>query len=139
MARNMGAWSEDTFGNDKACDWAGSFLSKPGLEAVREAIDAVVDAEDSVEAGEACKALAACEVIARWQGRWGVRDAYSEDLDRWVEANPMTVPKDLKEAAESAMQKILGPNSELQELWDEPERSEKWHEVMEDLRERVRG
>lgn len=135
----MGAWSEDSFGNDTACDWAGSFLDEPGVEVVREAIDAVVEAADFVDADVACEALAACEVVARWQGRWGVRDAYSEDLDRWVEANPRTVPKELEEAAEAAIDRILGPESELQQLWDEPERSDKWHEVMENLRDRVRG
>ena len=25
----MGAWAEDTFGNDTACDWIGTFLEDP--------------------------------------------------------------------------------------------------------------
>ncbi len=135
----MGAWSEDTFGNDTACDWAGTFLDNPGLEAVREAIEAVLASEDYLDNGEACDCLAACEVIARWQGRWGLRDAYSEELDRWVEANPTTVPESLKAAAASAIEKILGPNSELPELWDEGGRNDQWHRAMDDLRDRVKG
>lgn len=135
----MGAWSEDTFGNDAACDWVGSFLGNPGLEAVREAIDAVLSSEDYLEIDEACDCLAACEVIARLQGRWGVRDSYSQKLDQWVEANPMNVPDDLKEAADSAIGRILGSNSELQELWDEGGSHEKWHSAIDDLRERSKG
>lgn len=135
----MGAWSEDTFGNDTACDWVGSFVDNPKLETVQEAIDAVLASEDYLDSDEACDCLAACEVIARLQGRWGLRNAYSKDLDQWVESNPMKVPESLKNAAESAIARILGPKSELQELWDEGGRNEKWHSVIDDLRKRVRG
>jgi len=135
----MGAWSEDTFGNDTACDWVGTFVANPGLETVQEAFDAVLASDDYLEADAACECLAACEVIARLQGKWGLRNAYSEDLDQWVEANPMAVPDSLKEAAAAAIEKILGPDSELPELWDEDGRNEQWHSAVDDLRERVRG
>jgi hypothetical protein len=135
----MGAWAEDTFGNDTACDWVGSFLEQPGLPAVKSAIDAVLNADDYLDSDAACDCLAACEVIARLQGKWGVRNAYSEDLDQWVEANPTNVPEALKAAAVSAIERILGPASELPELWDEGGPNEDWHKAMDDLRERVRG
>jgi hypothetical protein len=135
----MGAWAEYTFGNDSACDWQGSFLDDPGLGTVREAIDAVLSFEGYLDSDEACDCLAACEVIARLQGKWGLRNSYSEDLDRWVEKNPMPVPDDLKEAADSAIERILGSNSELPELWDEGGRNEKWHRAIDDLRERIKG
>lgn len=77
----MGAWSEDTLGNDTACDWKGDFLEKPGLEIVSEAITAALSETDYLDSSEACDCLAACEVIARLQGKWGIRNAYSEDLD----------------------------------------------------------
>ncbi len=134
----MGAWSEETFGNDSACDWIGGFVENPGLAAIREAVDAVLYCDDYLDSGEACDCLAACEVIARLQGRWGVRDSYSEDLDRWVEAHPMSVPEDLKDAADLAIEKILGSNSELRELWDDGGRNEKWHAAINNLRERLK-
>jgi hypothetical protein len=135
----MGAWSENTFGNDAACDWIGVFLNKPGLAVIREAIDDVLGTEDYLDSDEACDCLAACEVIARLQGKWGIRNSYSEDLDKWVKANPMTVPNDLKDAADSAIERILAPKSELPELWDDGGRNEEWHEVMDDLRARIKG
>ena len=135
----MGAWSEDTFGNDTACDWIGTFLDDPGLDPVKSAIDEVINNDDYLDSDEACDCLAACEVIARLQGNWGLRDAYSEDLDNWIEANPTTVPDDLMRSADSAIEKNLGPDSELTELWDEDGRNDKWHSAMDDLRERVRG
>ena len=135
----MGAWSEDTFGNDSACDWVGTFIRNPGLGTVSEAVSAVLDSDDYLESDEACDCLAACEVIARLQGRWGVRNPYSEELDTWIEANPTSVPEDLKESADSAIERILGSDSELKELWDDGGRNDKWHAAVDDLRERIRG
>lgn len=136
----MGAWAEDTFGNDTACDWIGSFLDNPGLNAVRSSIQAVLETEDDyLDSDEACDCLAACEVIARLQGKWGVRNSYSENLDQWIELNPTNIPDDLKSAADSAIERILGANSELAELWDEGGRNETWHNSIDDLRERIRG
>ena len=135
----MGAWAEDTFGNDTACDWIGTFLADPGLPAVKAAIQTVLDTDDYLDSDQACDCLAACEVIARLQGKWGLRNAYSENLDQWVEANPTAVPEDLKAAADAAIERILGPDSELPELWDEGGRHEDWHKAIENLRERVRG
>jgi hypothetical protein len=137
----MGAWAEDTFGNDTACDWVGSFLEEPSLEAVSDAIEAVtdVDMDDFLDSDEASECLAACEVLARLQGKWGVCDAYSEDLDNWIKNNPQRVPDKLKKAADKAIARILGPESELVELWDEGGRNKKWHAAVDDLRVRVQG
>jgi len=135
----MGAWSEDTFGNDTACDWKGDFLDNPGLEIVREAIEEALSDDDYLDSHEACNCLAACEVIARLQGQWGVRNAYSEDLDKWIEENPMTVPDELKSLADTAIAKIVGPDSELRDLWDDGGRNDAWHREVEDLRKRING
>lgn len=135
----MGAWAEDTFGNDTACDWVGSFLDDPGLPAVKSAIDTVLESDDYLDSDEACDCLAACEVLARLQGKWGLRNSYSEDLDAWIEANPQPVPDDLKAAADAAIERILGEDSELPELWDEEGRNEAWHSAIDDLRARIRG
>ncbi len=136
----MGAWAEDTFGNDTACDWVGSFLDNPGLDAVRSAIHLVLETgDDYLDSDEACECLAACEVIARLQGNWGSRNSYSEDLDKWIASNPTHVPDDLKYAADSAIERILGSESELPKLWDEGGRNETWHDSINDLRKRIQG
>lgn len=135
----MGAWATDTFGNDTSCDWIGSFLSKPGLPAVKSAIDTVVDLDGYLDGHLADECLAACEVIARLRGKWGLRNAYSEELDKWVESNPTDVPNDLKAIADSAIERILGPDSELPQLWDGGGRNDDWHNAVDDLRARIRG
>jgi hypothetical protein len=135
----MGAWAEDPFGNDTSCDWISTFLQTPGLDIVQEAINMVLAADEYLESDEACDCLAACEVVARLQGKWGLRNAYSEKLDLWIQANPISVPNDLKTAADLAIERILGADSELVEMWDEDGRNDKWHDSIDDLRERLKG
>jgi hypothetical protein len=135
----MGTWSEDTFGNDTACDWTYQFLDSPGVAAVSQALDAVLDEEDYLDSDTACEALVACEVIARLKGNWGLRDAYSEELDRWIGKNPQPVPLEIVSKAETAIARIMGGDSELVELWDEEERNDTWHSKVDDLARRVKG
>ena len=135
----MGAWSEDNFGNDAACDWIGDFLENPSLTAVQKAINKVLNTKGYLESDAACNCLAACEIVARLQGQWGIQNVYTENLDAWVEAHPMTIPDDLRAAADAAIEKILGSNSELLELWEEEGYNSAWHGVVDDLRSRIQG
>lgn len=135
----MGAWSEDTFGNDTACDWVVEFLDSPELEAVSQALDAVLSGDGYLDSDVACEALAACEVLARLQGNWGLQDAYSEELDLWIEENPQPVETEMVEKAVEAIARIAGDDSELAELWDEGGRNDAWHSAVDDLARRVRG
>lgn len=133
----MGAWAEDAFGNDVACDWAGDFSDAPGMEKIESAIEAVVSETDYIDSDVACEALAACELVARLKGNWGQRSAYSESIDKWVETGQESPSAQLVQRASAAIVKILGENSELQELWDEDGVNEDWHREMEDLAKRV--
>jgi hypothetical protein len=135
----MGAWSENAFGNDIACDWAGDFVDDPGLDRIRSALDAVLKTDGYLDSDPACECLVACEIIARLQGRWGLRDSYSADIDTWVTANPTAISRDLQDAAIAAIDRILGEDSELVELWDDGGPNSEWHEAMDDLRNRVIG
>ena len=53
----MGAWAEDAFGNDAACDWVSDFSESPGLDAVKSAINCVIESEEYLESDEACECL----------------------------------------------------------------------------------
>ena len=133
----MGAWAEDAFGNDTACDWAGNFSDDPSLEKVEEAMDAVINSEEYLDSYEACGALVACEIIARLKGNWGKKSAYSESIDKWIESVSIVPSNELISKAENTISRILGKDSELQELWDEDGENEEWHFEMGDLLSRV--
>ena len=133
----MGAWGTGTFDNDTACDWALSLEGGEDLSRVRETLDAVLEEEDYLDSDPASEALAACEVVARLKGNWGVRDSYSEPADRWVEAHPQPVPPELVAKAVAAIDRVLTPPSELPDLWDEGKDPDGWRAAVADLRRRV--
>jgi Domain of unknown function (DUF4259) len=134
----MGTWAVDSFGNDDACDWTYEIEKSQDLSPVEEALNAVLNSGDSgVESYEAANAIAAIEVIARLQGNWGKRSAYSERLDNWVEANQIQPSTDLVQKAHLAIECILDEKSELNELWKESRDYEAWLASVADLKNRV--
>jgi hypothetical protein len=135
----MGAWAEDAFGNDTACDWADEFSEDPSIERVEEAIDSIFDADDYLDSDQASEGLVACEIVARLKGNWGIKNAYSERIDKWVASTKITPSAELVKKTQNAIHRILGENSELQELWDEDGENEKWHGEMNSLLKRVVG
>jgi hypothetical protein len=133
----MGTWSADTFGNDTACDWTFGLESVNDLSLVRQAFEAVLDVgDDYLDADIASEGLAACEVIARLKGHWGLRNPYSEPVDKWVETHPTRPPDNLVHAALAVIERIITPPSELLELWEEADATE-WDAAVADLRNRV--
>lgn len=138
----MGAWSEQSFGNDAANDWKEDFLEDAGLAFVGSTLEeAAVDGYLDVDVG--CRVIAACEVLARLAGRFGLRDSYSERLDEWVLENAdVAVPALLAQRAVAALDRITGPTSELAELWATPIHSAdvgRWRVAVADLRQRLLG
>jgi hypothetical protein len=131
----MGAWSAESFGNDTACDWSYGLEDVDDLSLVGQSFEAVLDEGDEyLDSDVACEAIAACEVIARLKGNWGRRDSYSEPVDQWVESHKIIPPDNLVQTALAVIGRILGPDSELRELWED---SSEWPKAMEDLRARV--
>jgi len=135
----MGAWAEDAFGNDTACDWAGDFSEEPSLDSVKSAIDCVANSEEYLDSDEAVECLVACEIVARLKGNWGEKSVYSEGVDKWIESNSIKPSVELVAAAEKAISRILSEESELRELWDEDSVNEKWHSEMNNLLARVKA
>src|SRR5215475_7949654 len=137
----MGAWGKGNFDNDTANDWAADFVDAGDLSVLNKTLEKVLAAGDYLSEPASCHALAACEVIARLKGNWGKRDAYTEKVDVWVQANPMQPSPDLVQLALRAIDRIRS-SSELKDLWEEgpPPRTDwgaDWHKVVEELRERV--
>jgi hypothetical protein len=134
----MGAWSHESFGNDDACDWAGDLQEGDDLAPVDAAFDAVLAVgDDYLEAPEASAAIAAAEVVARLQGHFGVRDAYSESLDQWIERLGIAPPPALAAKARQVLDRILAEPSELLELWEESGEPGEWRAAVVDLKGRI--
>lgn len=134
----MGAWAADVFGNDDACDWAFGLENANDLSLVESTLDTVLShGTEYVEAPEASEALAAIEAIARLQGNWGERNAYTEPVDVWVEKTKLQPSAALAKKAHLVIERILAENSELKELWQESDEYEAWQGFVVELKSRV--
>src|SRR5688500_10877000 len=70
MVQPMGVWGTGVFENDAACDWSADLADASDLTFVTDTLSSAQEVDDDeldVELG--CTAVAACEVIARLQGR----------------------------------------------------------------------
>lgn len=135
----MGAWGVSTFHNDTACDWKCDLEEDGGLQFVESTLEQVIAQHDEsyIDADVGSSGLAACEVIARLHGRWGIRDSYSASLDEWVVANPQKPSTYLIELAVRAIEAILSQQSELREMWEDSGLTEAWTQCVLDLKHRV--
>ncbi|MEJ2558994.1 MAG: DUF4259 domain-containing protein [Anaerolineae bacterium] len=133
----MGAWGADTFDNDTACDWSYELNEVDDLSLVRETLARVLTVgEEYLDSDDACEGLAACEVVARLKGNWGVRNPYTETIDKWVETHGIAPSGDLVQSAVAVIDRVLSAPSELLELWEEGDLTE-WRNAVENLRSRV--
>jgi len=136
----MGAWGMDTFENDSACDWSYDLEDFDDLELVEQVIAAVLDlGPDDVGADVATQALAACDVVARLKGRFGVRDAYTESVDAWVARHRLAPSPKLVARAPAVVDRVVARPSELLELWEEGGEGAALLESVAGLRKRIAG
>ncbi|MBW4463314.1 MAG: DUF4259 domain-containing protein [Nodosilinea sp. WJT8-NPBG4] len=133
----MGTWSMDAFGNDDAADWAFELAESNDLSLVEAAIDGALAENDYLDAPDAAIALAAIEVIARLNGNWGDRNAYTEPVDAWVAQANVQMEPELLVWARAAIDRILSADSEMLELWQDSGDYEAWLESVENLRSRI--
>lgn len=134
----MGAWGTGVFDNDTACDWAYGLEGQGDLALIERTLDTVLAAAgEYLDASDAEEALAAIETIARLQGHWGVRNSYTANVDAWVEKIKLQPPPALVQKAHAAIDRILGEDSELMELWDDSDSLDEWKRAVEELRSRV--
>ena len=132
----MGAWGWGTYDNDDAADWSAE-VTERGLQAVEEALDAVLEG-GYVESSDGACALAAADVVARLVSGRGEDSPYCEDVVAWVNAHPGTPAAGLISKAVRAVERVAGGESELAELWAEnPTDGPNWRASLGDLTRRL--
>ena len=135
----MGTWSHEPFGNDTAIDWANELQDTQDFLLVEQAIQRVLDCGPAyLDADLAVEAVAAAEIIAKALGRGTQSDAYTEDVDAWLKSISAVPTATLRSNAHQAMSRILGPDSELKELWEESEDLESWESSVRLLQSAVK-
>jgi hypothetical protein len=127
----MGAWGPGNFENDDALDFLAEVDGPSVPEAVFKSLPGAGEGE--VDATDACRVLAAAEIVAAMMGRPSV-DCPPEVPPRLEEYGAPT--GELIELARQGVSRVLF-DSELLDLWAESKSREDWNVVITDLIQRL--
>ncbi|HME23798.1 MAG TPA: DUF4259 domain-containing protein [Acetobacteraceae bacterium] len=134
----MGTWGAGTFDNDQAVDWTYGLEGKTDLSYVELALDRVLGVGDGyLEADDAQEAVAAVEAVARLQGRFGTRNAYTTTIDGWVNGMGIRPSQQLISKAKQALARIQQEPSELLEGWEGSTDVHLWRQALSELDSRI--
>lgn len=129
----MGTWGTGSFENDSAADFIKEVV-EDGAVALREALEIVLDPElDDVEAEEGARAIAAAEIVAAALSGH-MKYISDDDLQNWIEDTDAALLTAHRELALEALERVIGPASELPELWEESDDQAGWQAEMQRLR-----
>src|SRR5258708_24674620 len=138
----MGAWGVGTFENDDALDWADAFDRASELQSVEntsfieETLRVVTERGDEyLESPDACRALAAAEVVAALEHASGPK--LPDRVVQWISHRHLD-GSSLPQVALNAIQRIR-TSSELKDLWDESGSTTEWYEVISQLEARLKS
>lgn len=133
----MGACGPDPFDNDDACDWIAD-LCDGGLMHIERTLRTAAAETDYLDAGLGADTVAAADVVARLSRRGGVQSATTEEVDAWVATQSAAPGPKLMRLAVAAIDRVLGTDSELAEIWDEAD-DDAWRTSVLALRARLTG
>lgn len=133
----MGTWSTGSFGNDDATNLLAELQGTEDLGAIERALDDAEVGGAEVSADVASAAVAACEVLAALVHQSGEDFEESTEAVNWVESVEINVPSKLVSRAVRVLALVLGPESELSQLWQESDDNEVWRRAVNDLRSRL--
>jgi hypothetical protein len=138
----MGAWGAGSFENDDALDFLGDFEDRPSIARIEEALLAATgDDEKYLEAYECCVAIAAAELVAAAKGN--PLEGYQFEAETTAFLNGKVNAADLTRVAAKAIAALdrIARDSELKELWDDPDVEEdaraQWNRSIGDLQVRL--
>ncbi|MDI9882765.1 DUF4259 domain-containing protein [Flectobacillus longus] len=137
----MGAWGFKYYEDDDAYDFMDEIEeSKSPKELIEDALDTAIES-DFIDSTEGNAVIVSATYIDRQTK--GTKFSESDtgeilDVDTFPERNPNIDLSDLKENAVLALKKLLGEDSELNELWLENEEDyPSWRQGIEKLIERL--
>ncbi|RYG97568.1 MAG: DUF4259 domain-containing protein [Alphaproteobacteria bacterium] len=133
----MGAWGSGSFDNDDAGDFLSDATESGDLSLLLEVFDNVLTSTEYVEAPDATQAIVAAEIVAAALGRSTLAAQREEDLTRWLARIRPTIDGELAGKARNALARILAPNSELRELWEESEDFSDWQASVTELQQQL--
>ena len=129
----MKIWGTGPFENEVGAAFAQEVV-QDGEVALAEAFDVALDPDtEFLAAEEGWRAVAAACVLDAVlnTNTAGLTDA---GLRAWVGAAQASVLAPLREGAHAALARVLGPDSELPDLWEDGGDAAQWREAVERVR-----
>ena len=130
----MDTWGTGSFDNDAAAAFVREVL-EDGSVALEEALEVALDPDMAeLEAEEGARAVAAAEIV---QLHLSGETANVTDvgLRTWLGELEEDELAELRDLALEALDRVLGPGSELPELWENSEDAAEWKAGVQRLRE----
>ncbi|MGJ8672827.1 DUF4259 domain-containing protein [Rubritalea sp.] len=127
----MAAWGTKTFEEDTANDWIQELID---ADDAREFINESLSTEPGfIEADQGSIVLAASETLIALldEPRIGIPG----ELVDWVGDNECDDVSDLPVSALESIDRVLGEESEIRQIWSEAEDFDEWLENVEQMRE----
>lgn len=134
----MAIWDVGFFDNDMACDWENEITNNRNSNYIESALLPVINNdEDTLDIDISCKALAACEALARLIVKEGESSSYTKHLDKWVDESDITPSKELIKTAIYCIESITSAGSELKQYWTLRGELDNWNNKIVNLRKRL--
>lgn len=134
----MDIWGTGPFENEAGAAFADEVV-QDGAFALAEAFDVALDPDtDFLAAEEGWRTLAAAEILAAALDG-DTLNLVSARLRAWVqEADPADLIP-LRDVARDAVDRVVGPDSEVPDLWADSAEADEWLSAAQTLRARLDG
>jgi hypothetical protein len=132
----MGAWGTAPFDNDTAADFLWE-VEESGIAAIADALANAVANKDDLQAPDADSAVAAAALVAA--ARDGCTDMIpSSAIEQFHRLRgSIAADRSLAEQSLTVLDAVLGPNSELADLWAETDEADIWRTSIAELKARI--
>jgi hypothetical protein len=134
----MGTWGPKPFDSDRACDFAYELKDYSDLFYIEYKIDVILK-KNRIDYWDCSEALGAIDTVARLKGKFGVRNGYTEDVDKWVKEHPIEPPKKMVKKALKALEMIAGESSDFAKSFQDCTFLEEWKTEMKALKSRLKA
>lgn len=132
----MSDWKLDFYGNDASAEWVDELLEKHDLSLIQSTLQhAIAQRVGYLEGHDGERVLASVDILLRLKKFCQYSDDSTEVVDDWVAEHPLTVEKSICLLGADAIDRILTPQSELLELWEESEDFQRWKAALISMKE----
>ncbi|WP_424951935.1 DUF4259 domain-containing protein [Deinococcus sp.] len=132
----MESWGTGSFDNDAATAFVREVL-EDGPAALEEALEVALDPDlPELEAEEGARAVAAAEIVSV-QLSGDLASVTDAGLRAWLGELEDDELSELRDLALEALERVLGPGSELPELWEDSVDAAEWREGVQRLRQEL--